>query len=733
MNEYADLEISLHRHDRGAYLDSSPSTAAEDGVVRPTYAVEFRYNHPESDTDVRLGQGKLALAQFDFAKLRAQAFDAANYGQTLTACLFSDEGVKTAFAEARATAEGSDLPLRVRLLIGPTAPELHGLRWETLRDPRDGSPIWTGESLLFSRYLSSLDWRPVRLKPKGDLRALVVVANPANLADYGLAAIDVEGEIERARQALGSIGVTRLPAGPGAPRATLNNLLSCLKEGGGRSSSGAEAHDILYLVCHGALIKDEPWLWLEDDEGKVARTAGSELVLQIKKQVQQPRLVVLGSCESAAAGIGEALAGLGPRLAEAGVPAVLAMQGKIALETLAQFMPVFFEELQVDGQIDRAMAVARGAARGRVDAWMPALYMRLKSGRIWYVPGFGDDRKFEKWPALTRSIKRGQCTPILGPGLVEPLLGSLSEIAQRWAETYHYPMAPHERESLPQVAQYLAINQDRGFPVDELVEYLKREIRLRYTSELPEGLRQGAGRRDPTTGELVPEDMAPPAAQIDELIEKVGAGRRKRDPREPHKVLASLPLPIFITTNLDNLLVAALKEAGKDPQLVLCPWNDYVEQAETIYDREPEYHPSPDRPLVYHLFGRFSEPDSVVLTEDDYFKFLIGVTSNKDLIPPVVRRALSDTALLFLGFQMDDWNFRVLFHSILSQQGGRRDRYAHIAAQIVPEEGRILEPERARSYLENYFSRGADISIYWGSADDFVEELLKRWTESRSA
>ena len=36
-------------------------------------------------------------------------------------------------------------------------------------------------------------------------------------------------------------------------------------------------------------------------------------------------------------------------------------------------------------------------------------------------------------------------------------------------------------------------------------------------------------------------------------------------------------------------------------------------------------------------------PNSVVLTEDDYFDFLIGVTSNKDLIPPVVRRALADT------------------------------------------------------------------------------------------
>src|SRR5262249_58239051 len=120
-------------------------------------------------------------------------------------------------------------------------------------------------------------------------------------------------------------------------------------------------------------------------------------------------------------------------------------------------------------------------------------------------------------------------------------------------------------------------------------------------------------------------------------------------------------------------------------------------------DNEPEYRPSAERPLVYHLFGMFDEPDSLVLTEDDYFDFLIGVTNNKDLIPISVRQALADTALLFLGYRLDDLSFRVLFRSIISQEGrSRRKKYAHIAGQILPEEGRFLQPERARAYLEPY-------------------------------
>ncbi len=684
MNEYADLEISLHRHDTSSY------------------AVEFRFSLPDSDADVRLGVGKPALAQFDLETLNAQAHDPAAYGQALSQSLFADPAILTAFGQARASAQSQDLPIRLRMLVGPSAPELHRLHWETLRDPQDNSPLFTGENLLFSRYLSSLDWRPVKLHPKADLRALIAVANPSNLGEYDLAPVDVPGEVGRAQASLGSISATVLPEAGKGQHTTLADLVASLREG----------FDVLYLVCHGAFIRDESWLWLEDSEGKVARTSGAELVTRLRELDKRPRLIVLASCQSAGTSAGDALSALGPRLAEAGIPAVIAMQGNISMDTVADFMPTFFEELQHDGQIDRALSVARGEVRERSDYWMPALFMRLKSGRIWYVPGFGDERAgFQKWPSLMRSIRRGQCTPILGPGLLEPVIGSLKDIAQRWAETYHYPMAPHERESLPQVSQYLAINQDRGFPYDELGEYLREELKRRYKEDLPEKLLSNY-------------------ASLDELLETIGAKRREHAPNDAYKALAQLPLPIFITTNPDNLLTAALKETGKDPQIVLCPWNDYVEQTESIYDQEPDYFPTPERPLIYHLFGELNEQDSIVLTEDDYFDFLIGVTGNKDLIPPVVRRALTDTALLFLGFQMDEWNFRVLFRSILSLQGGgRRDRYAHIAAQIEPEEGRLLEPTRARRYLENYFSKGADISIYWGSSDDFLKELVGQISE----
>src|SRR5512135_3466717 len=141
MADYADLEIGLHRRDAG------------------TYAIEFRFSQPNSEADVRLGQDQPVQAAFDLGELASLVYDPASYGQNLTRSFFAEPAVQTAFAQARASAQSLSAPLRVRLMIGPSAPELHRLHWELLCDPQDGSPLSTNENLLFSRYLSSLDWR----------------------------------------------------------------------------------------------------------------------------------------------------------------------------------------------------------------------------------------------------------------------------------------------------------------------------------------------------------------------------------------------------------------------------------------------------------------------------------------------------------------------------------------------------------------------------------------------
>jgi hypothetical protein len=381
------------------------------------------------------------------------------------------------------------------------------------------------------------------------------------------------------------------------------------------------------------------------------------------------------------------------------------------VKTIKQFMPKFFENLQQEGYVDQALSVARGVVRKNPDFWMPTLFMRLKSGRLWYVSGYAEEQKFDRWQSLISDIQNRQITPIVGPGLFEPLFGSMRDIAERWAETFKYPMAPYERDSIAKVAQFLSADQAPKFPYDQLVEYLRTDIQKRYQSQLDAA-------------------MLSPSVPVNSLIDSIGAKRRAQNPEDAYKILAQLPLRIFITTNTDTLLYSALKEQNKEPVIMLCPWNRYTVNKTNDMIRDFK-EPDEAHPLIFHMFGKIDEPRSLVLKEDDYFDFLIGFSRNNNLIPEDVKRALADSALLFIGFQTDDWGFRLLFRSILSREGSLLDEYSHAAAQFVPEEGRISDPQSAQKYLEKYFSRKPQVNLYWGSVEEFLKELWKQWNAQR--
>lgn len=682
-----------------AYAELLIRLIHDDGQV---YDVESRFSEPGSDAYSEPDSGR---ATFDFDALTVERDDTAAYGALLADVLFADQRVLASYQSAVTSASKGQVPLRLRLDIDIDDQNLHALRWETLSDPLTGTPLSTNERILFSRYLRSADPRPVQRRAKSALRALVLVANPADLSMFDpegepLQPLDVDAELALAAQGLGGIA-TELLVGPG--KATLKNLIAHLRQGDG--------WDIVYIVCHGAFKQGRALLYLEDELRNADTVPGAQLASEFARLLKVPRLVVLASCQSAGSGASGALAAIGPLLAREGVPAVLAMQGKISIETASQFMTRFFAELGVDGQIDRAVAVARDEVQRneRTDAWMPVLFTRLNSGCIWTVPAEASGPGFKAWDALMDMIEEGRCVPILGPGVTEFLLGSQQEIAQRWADTYRFPMAAHVRRDLPQVAQYLAVTQhDAEFPQRQLQKYLSTEMRKRHPENLVE---------------------VDDAASLDQLIQQVGRERRKSDPVEPFRVLAALPLRMYVTTNPDNLLTAALTEAQRPPAVDLFHWigDDEVDWPPSVFDEQVDYKPTKERPLVYHLFGQLEQLNSVVLTEDDYFRYLVAISKGAEAIPDCVTRAWSAETLLFLGFRVDDWHFRVLFQSIMKQEGSaRRKKKPHVAVQLDLEDGGTMDPEGARAYLEGYFA-DEQINIYWGDSDKFIRDLWDRW------
>ncbi|NTU81204.1 MAG: CHAT domain-containing protein [Chloroflexales bacterium] len=679
------------------------------------YDLDMRCELPDSDTAVEpLGLQTLFL-QFDHELLISLSNDPARYGQALSAMLFADPALREALSEAHTAAQRAQTSLRLRLSIATNAAELHALRWETLCDPDSPQDalLTTGQQLLFSRYLVSPDWRPVRPRVEGPMRALVAVASPADLATFALDPFDVSAEIALAQQALAPLAPVLL-GGEGS-RATLAAIVDQLSEG----------FDILYLVAHGKRVGGESFLFLEDDQGATAKVAGRDLATRIAELIERPRLVVLAACETAADDGAAVLTALGPQLAIAGVPAVLAMQGRVSVPTVRRLMPAFFSVLIETGLVDRAMSVARGVVRDAPDFWMPVLFMRLGNGRIGYRPGFTEDDHGEgvdKWAPLLRYVRNKKCTPILGPDMIEALAGGRRDLAWRLAKEFRFPLASHDREGLPQVAQYLAVVHDPAFMQDKVVEYLGEAVRARASACLPPELREA---------DLARADSEHLRTLLDQLLRHVWEAEVAHDKAEPYRLLARLTVPIFLTADPSNLLMTALAAAGKQPRELYCPWNDFTCDLPSPFV-DPDYVPSPEQPLVFRLFGSYDQSDSLVLTEDNHFDYLIGVERNRDLIPKCIREGLANGALLFLGFRPEDWAFRVFFRILMSQSGSvRRKHFPHIAVQVAPEEGRALDPRRARKYLETYFAdffaENTRISVYWGNGLDFARELSQQW------
>ncbi len=334
-----------------------------------TYLAEVTIDHG-ADSATHAGPYPLA---FDLKRLASLLLQPDPYGAALTEMVFAPGGIREALATARGMASAQRTQVRLRLALGAGAEMLQGLRWELLHLPGRDERLCTREDILFSRYLA-VGASAMPPAPKAALRALAAIANPANLASYGMAPLDIAHEKERARAGLSGLEIDWLPGEDGKP-CTLDRLVS-----------GVPGHAVLYLVCHGKVIKNEGWLILEDEDGQAARVPAEDLAKRLAGTLTLPRLSVLVMCESAGNDGGAFVGSLAPRLVEIGIPAVIAMQSALSFTTANLFLPPLFRELLKDGMIDRAVAVARRSIMGRPDEHAPVLLMSLKSGLLWTAP-----------------------------------------------------------------------------------------------------------------------------------------------------------------------------------------------------------------------------------------------------------------------------------------------------------------------------------------------------------
>jgi hypothetical protein len=184
-------------------------------------------------------------------------------------------------------------------------------------------------------------------------------------------------------------------------------------------------------------------------------------------------------------------------------------------------------------------------------------------------------------------------------------------------------------------------------------------------------------------------------------------------PGSLHRKLANCPFNLILTTCHDNLFAEALGAANKS---VSRYWYHY--RGEPRDNRELDTRISPDAPAIYHLFGTFDEPDSLVLTENDLLDFINHFISGRPALPNSLRSLLRNNTFLFVGFGIRYWYIRVLLKLLI--------RTLDLSAASVALESLGGLDVRERDQTVLFYRRGTRVELVDMEADIFVQELLDR-------
>jgi SIR2-like domain len=289
------------------------------------------------------------------------------------------------------------------------------------------------------------------------------------------------------------------------------------------------------------------------------------------------------------------------------------------------------------------------------------------------VPGLLNE---QNWETLLDAVDEERCTPFLGSGACVPGLPTGAGLALEWSDEHGYPLT--DREDLARVAEFIGIKKEAAMEP-------KHAIVRRF----------GAG---------MPPDF-------------------KNDPDDPHAVLATLPISVYVTTNYVDWMAQALDAQNRKALVEFCRWNDEPALRYEKIRLTRAFKPTRSEPVVYHLHGHVNWPQSLVLTESDYVDFLIAI-QRRGVVPHQIERALANASLVFVGYSFADWDFRVIHRGLVAARNSSL-RELGVTVQLTPKD------KDAENYLDRYFDE-RKLRVFWGTAREFAAELKRRHDERHS-
>lgn len=131
------------------------------------------------------------------------------------------------------------------------------------------------------------------------------------------------------------------------------------------------------------------------------------------------------------------------------------------------------------------------------------------------------------------------------------------------------------------------------------------------------------------------------------------------------QMLAALPFRIVITTNYDNLFDRALMNAETMSGRTKSPIIRIYDPTRTTEPEIVPIDPTEEKPILLKLHGDIRNPNSIVITEEDYITFVQRMASpTLHPIHQFIRMRMRAWPFLFIGYSLKDYNLRLLFRTL---------------------------------------------------------------------
>jgi hypothetical protein len=350
------------------------------------------------------------------------------------------------------------------------------------------------------------------------------------------------------------------------------------------------------------------------------------------------RLVVMSCCRAAAVYGNRGVSGLGPFLLRKGISAVVAMRFNLPDPTALRFADEFYRELfcgPEPGRVDRALEKARVVIfQNQTDKTVrdfvtPVFYLAEGHERAFVLapPALPVVKRLDLTPEpgpqelpedLVAALLEGRCLPVLGPALLS--VGAMRDEAP--ALGFRDLALQLAQESSYHCGKLFELATAFGPWIDSLLfqwvcQHFQSQKRIRF-----------------------------------KLFKTIQQAFCTKKPTPVFRAMAAWNTPGYICTYFDGLLQQALQESRRTVQVI-----NSLSSRVTL---------EPDATLLVHLRGHWSDPNSLVLTEEQHNDLLDCLVELPTCLAKLMRGWVGRSPL-FLGLDPRDPLVRRLVSKLIPE------------------------------------------------------------------